>query len=106
MNSDLYYEAHITIDPVFGLDLKDAKDFCEIYGFKVADLLMKKRAEDTPERSQYDTFATGHSQNYLDLGIRMQGCIKHLQGQGYKVRRYKIEDTLMDSRSKDVLGLL
>ncbi len=104
--SDLYYEAHITIEPVFDGERELAAGICKPYGFKLADLLMKKRSEDTEERSANDTFMTGHSKSYKDIAERTKECIIHLQKLGYKVWRYKIEDTLLDSRSEDVFGLL
>lgn len=131
-----YFECHITIEPVFddhdGDDmecsrcgcclierdharngcpgpvtrLSQLKDIVSIYNFRVADLLMKKRAIDTEERSKNDTFCTGHSKDYEDIHRRMVDLIGHLQEAGFKVWRYKLEDTILDSRNEDVLGLL
>jgi len=102
----LYYEAHITIEPVFDDRRLAASAIAISYGFKLADLLMKKRSEDTEERSAKDTFMTGHSKSRLDIESRTRDTILHLQRAGYKVWRYKIEDTLLDSRIKDVFNLL
>ena len=74
--------------------------------FKVADLLMKKRSADTEERSQYDTFMTGHSKEYEDLEIRMKRCIGTLLAGQFQVWRYKIEHVILDSREFDILELL
>jgi hypothetical protein len=104
--SKLYYEAHITIEPVFDERLDLAKRLSAPYKFRVADLLMKKRESDTEERSANDTFMTGHGKIYLDLSLRMIQLIRQLQGHGFKVWRYKIEDTIIDSRHDDALGLL
>lgn len=101
-----YYESHITIEPVFDEDLDKVTHIAESQRFKVAKLLMKKRAEDTEERSKYDTFMTGHSQEYNDLEERMKGCINTLISKGYKVWRYKIEHVVLDSREFDALELL
>ena len=101
----LYYEAHITLEPVFGDRLELARFICKQWGFKVADLLMQKRLLATPERSTNDTFATGHGKDYEDLANLMRGCIAHLISFEFKVWRYKIEDTLLDSRHDgDVLN--
>lgn len=106
MISKLYYEAHITIEPVFDEDLARAKPFAELYGFRVAELLMKKREEGTETRSKYDTFMTGHGKEYYDIQNRTACLVKVLQDAGFKVWRYKIEDTILDSRSNDELNLL
>lgn len=104
--SKLYYEAHITIEPVFDFDRDYAGYIAEDYGFKLAHLLMKKRKEDTEERSSKDTFMTGHSKSFKDLEQRTKECIIELQASGFKVWRYKIEDTILDSRTEDVFNLI
>lgn len=133
LETELYFEAHVTIAPVFeyddiecnncGLclierdhavsgcpgpnsDLDKVKQISQEFGFSVADLLMQKRSIDSPERSRCDTFTTGHSKSYEDIYTRMVGLIKSLQNAGFKVWRYKIEDTVLDSRMRDLLGLL
>ncbi len=101
------YECHITIEPILDeLKLESIKQVVKSYSFRVADLLMCKRQEDTPERSKYDTFMTGHSKKYDDLQERMANLVSHLTQQGIKVYRYKIEAILLDSREVDSLGLL
>lgn len=103
MDSRLYYECHVTIDPIFGEELNLAKIISKQWGFKVAELLMQKRKEDTPERSKYDTFMTGHAKNYEDLCRRMTCLIGALEVEGYVIRRAKIEDTLFDTKHGDTL---
>lgn len=104
--SKLYYEAHITIEPVFDEWRVIANSVAVNRGFKLADLLMKKRKEDTEERSSKDTFMTGHSKSFKDLEQRTKECIIDLQKAGFKVWRYKIEDTILDSRTEDVFNLI
>lgn len=104
--SDLYYEAHITIEPVFDERREHAAAIAKHYNFALAELLMKKRTEDTEQRSSKDTFMTGHSKSFKDLKARTIDCINHLKQDSFKVWRYKIEDTILDSRSEDVLKLL
>ena len=104
--SKLYYEAHITIEPVFDEAREYVRVVAEANKFKLADLLMKKRSEDTEERSSKDTFMTGHSKSLLDIETRTRDTIRELQEAGFKVWRYKIEDTILDSRTKDVFNLL
>ena len=100
LRSRLYYECHITIEPVFDVRLRNFQSICGSFGFRAADLLMKKRDEDTAERSQNDTFATGRDNAYEHLLTRMIGLVAALRTNGYQVWRYKIEDTLLDSKAE------
>lgn len=102
----LYYESHITIEPVFDMRLTHAAALAETHMFRIADLLMQKRKEDTAERSQFDTFMTGRHRSYAVLLQRMESLIEDLLKQGYVVWRYKIEATVIDSKHGDALNLL
>lgn len=102
----LYFEAHVTIEPVEGERHEAFGVICGLHGFRVAELLMKNRKSGTLERSPYDSFCTGRSPKYADLEGRMLRLLKDLREAGYQIWRYKIEDTLLDSRSDDTLFLL
>lgn len=104
--SKLYYEAHVTIEPVFDERLEQLRNIASGHGFRVADLLMKKRLEDTEERSAKDTFMTGHSVDLNDIRKRLTELIQVAKLEGYKIWRYKIEDTIVDSRFNDDYKLL
>lgn len=109
MNSDevkYYLEAHITIEPVFDEKRVKLELLVQEFSFKLAHLLMQKEREATAERSNRDTFATGHSKSKCDIIMRTQACVEALQAAGFKVWRYKIEDTLIDSRNFDEFNLL
>jgi len=106
MEAKYYYEVHVTIEPVFDDKLEQARLIAEKYKFRVANLLMKKREKDTEERSAKDTFMTGHGKLYRDVATRVIGLVKELHAEGFKVWRYKIEDTMIDSRITDELDLL
>lgn len=101
-----YLEAHVTIEPVFDDRLEEAKEIARLYKFKVADLLMKKRKTDSEVRSMHDTFMTGHSKNYEDIVDRVANLVQHLKNTGFQVWRAKIEDTLMDTKLEDTMGIL
>jgi hypothetical protein len=103
LKARLYFECHVTIEPVFDDDIGRAQDIALKHGFRIADLLMLKRKEDTPFRSQYDTFMTGRSVELLDLSSRMEALIIELNQAGFKVWRAKIEDTLFDTKCKDTI---
>ena len=96
-----YYEAHVTVEPVFDGDLERFKIICHDYKFRVATLLMQKRREDSEERSKNDSFCTGRGISYTDIERRMLALVDRLTKEGFKVWRYKIESTLLDSRYDD-----
>lgn len=109
MNDDtveLYLESHVTIEPVFDDRRDAAAQIAKQHGFRLADLLMKKRTDETEQRSSKDTFMTGHSKSLSDIMLRTTGLVEALKQQGFKVWRYKVEDTLLDSRLDDKLKLL
>lgn len=103
----LYYECHITIDPILEESERDKlQELIKPYGFKLAKLLMQKRKEDLPEQSKYDTFMTAHEKVEIDMIYKMYNCLKLLKRNGYVVRRYKIENIIIDSRINDRFELL
>lgn len=104
--SELYYECHVTIEPVFDARLAEADLIAKKHGFRIADLLMQKRSTDTPERSKHDTFMTGTNVSFSVLQNSMLDLIKELQAAKYCVWRYKIENTIMDSKFCDLLCIL
>jgi len=105
-NKILYFESHVTIEPVFDKQLEEANILAMNCRFKLANLLMQKREEDTPERSKHDTFMTAHSQDEEELTNRMVLLIIKLKQHGFKVWRYKIERVPLDSRYADVFNLI
>lgn len=96
-----YYEAHITIDPVPAEHREKVQNLINPWRFKLAKLLMDKGVP-----SQLDTFMTGHDKELENIADRVTSTVVALRTAGYKVRRYKIEDTILDSRISDVLELL
>lgn len=100
----LYYECHITIEPVMDPSDQDVlKAISSVRGFRIANLLMQKRKEDTPERSKYDTFLTGRGKTLEELQSRAFNLLMELKAAGFKVWRVKIEDTLLDTDYGDIL---
>lgn len=106
MQTDYYFECHITIEPVFDDRLILANNIANEYGFRIADLLMKKRKNDTEERSKYDTFMSSRSKKHDDIQTRMIDLIVKLKELGFVIWRYKIENILCDSKYEDIHSLL
>lgn len=101
LSKPLYYEAHVTIEPVFDERLDKFVLLCKEHKFYVATLLMQKRKEDTEERSKYDSFCTSHGQDENELKQRMFSLLDTLKKESYQVWRYKIEIVPLDSRYND-----
>lgn len=107
MKSALYYECHITIDPPIGeTNFQQFGQICGVEGFRVAKLLMRKENGSAGVVSHDDSFCTTRGVLYEDVVCRMNNLICRLKDFGFNVRRYKIEDTLLDSNRGDELGLL
>ena len=102
----LYYECHLTIDPVLDLNThKLLTKICAETQFRVAKLLMSKGDNFTP--SEHDSFITGRSKNYSELLCRMVYLCEGLKQNGFTIRRYKIEIATLDSKDQgDILGLI
>lgn len=98
-DTPLYYEAHITIEPLEpGPALENFTALCKTYRFKPAKLLLVKDRIATAERSTLDSFATGHSHDYQDLLDRTMAVTRDLRAAGFSVWRYKIEACLLDQK--------
>lgn len=97
----LYFEAHVTIEPVFDERLEEFKRVARAYGFVVADLFIQKKRLDTPERSNKDTFCTGRSKNLESILSDTKCLVADLKELNLEVWRWKIEDILVDVRLKD-----
>jgi len=100
--TELYFEAHVTIEPLFDDRLDEFKLLAKTKGFHVADLLLKKRAKDTLERSRFDTFATSRGKDFDVLRADTLVLAELAKENGFIVWRYKIENTLEDVRLKEI----
>ena len=101
--SKRYYESHITVDPVMDDDRRSqAAIVASCSGFKLAKLVMLK--DGSPHTG--DTFMTCRSKNLESIKTRTRTAVQQLEREGFPVRRWKIEDTLFDSKSGDNLNSL
>lgn len=99
----MYYESHITIEPIFDSLLENVTELAKDYGFKMAKLLMQKSINDTPEISKKDTFMTAHEkatpEGLYDIEKRTKQLVEKLQSCNIIVYRYKIEHVIIDIRT-------
>lgn len=99
------YEAHVTIEPVFGERFDHFEKCCTPYKFRPAELLLQKQRDQTPTRSNKDSFCTGHSKTYDDLFSRTQQLVEDLKEAGFEVWRYKIEGIVLDVRTPPLVKI-
>lgn len=92
------YECHLTFEPVFDERLTKLEQACKNYKFRVANLVMIKDRKATEERSNRDTFCTGHAPSYEEMYSRMDSLHKEVEALGIKVWRRKIEHIVLDER--------
>lgn len=101
----LYFECHVTIDPVQpGPRLELLEKLAESCAFRVAKLLMRKGQEIVPHGD--DAFMTARSVHLEPLRFDLGQLVGLLRMNHYKVKRYKIEDTIVDSARADEYSLL
>lgn len=99
--SQLYFECHVTLEPVVGDRLALLERLSHVRGFRVATFLMQKD-ESTP-----DAFTSSRSRNYTDILTRMMLLIHNCADVGLIVKRYKIENTILDSKFEgDILKIV
>ena len=89
--TELYFESHVTIDPVSNYQVFIVDLFAKLCGFKVAELLKVNG-----QVSDKDQFMSSRDTDYDELLDRTLSLVACLQKNGYRVRRYKIENTLLD----------
>lgn len=98
MNDVIYYESHITTEPILESDERYSifNDTCEEFNFRLAKLLMAKG--ENLEISNKDSFCTGRSSDYEELYFRAKRLVNRLRECGLIVFRMKIEAILFDEK--------
>lgn len=96
----IYYEVHVTIEPVEDERLKRFEEICKEHKFRVANLIMVKNRKVTDERSNRDQFCTGRFSTYTEAFIAMNDLNNDLVNCDFQLWRSKIESVLYDWRLK------
>src|SRR6185312_3701000 len=94
------FESHVTIEPVFDEKFELFEKIANTFKFKPAHLLMMKSRSETLERSNKDSFCTGHAKDFDILKNRTEELVKLLEANNFKVWKYKIEATLLDIKKE------
>ena len=105
MISRLYYEAHVTIEPLTDETRPVVENLCSRLGFKIAEFLMQRAApgqEDVPANDP-NSFTSARDVSSQKIGQRVRALVLCLRAMGVEVRRYKIEDTMLDTKHEDDL---
>lgn len=102
MKSKLYYETHVTIDST---DLTEDRveelfSIAKEVDFRVSKFIMLK-SPDAP-----DAFISGRAEDYMEAVVALRKVIFILQKNFFKIKRYKIEDVIIDSNKDDYFKLL
>lgn len=108
MEARIYYEAHVTIEPLNDLTRPAVQTLCDRHGFKIAEFLMQRADSAAPDVPANDpnSFVSCRETNKTTMIRRITYLVLDLRKAGIEVRRYKMEDTLVDSRHGDEWGLL
>jgi len=91
-NTDLYFEAHITIEPIPQEKVSALKALCKRYEFRLADFILL-HGDKEPK-----AFCTTRDRLWSTINKKVHEFKTTLGQEGYKVLRYKIENTLVDVR--------
>lgn len=90
------YECHITIDPIHEDEEALVSAVISPHGFKLAELFKRNN-----EKSTLDSFMSAKGESFHEIYRRMHTVLWLLKHQGYVVRRYKIEEILLDHRPQN-----
>ena len=101
----IQFEAHVTIEPVFGARFHEFELCCAFRRFKPAELLLQKQRNETPIRSSKDSFCTGHGTDYNEIFTRTSELVKELKSAGFSVWRYKIEGIVLDIKMDRLVNI-
>lgn len=96
-----YFEAHVTLEPTSRLE--ELKQLVSGYGFRVADLYYDKGGQLLP--AEIDHFTSSRGKSVDELCERTKELVVALLTNDFYVKRYKIEDVVIDSRHEDSFNL-
>ena len=102
MKSRLYYECHVTVEPPTSIGRVNQLDsLAKARGWRMSTFTMLKPGAEPP-----NAFISYRNQDYDKTCYSVAGVINALESVGFKVLRWKIEDTLFDSNKGDTLEMI
>jgi hypothetical protein len=103
--SERYYEAHVTVDaPVAAQDEENWQEFKFLAG--PLGWRASKFSEDEVDDYHGKWFLSARGEILEDVIMSVETVVVALSGYGYKVLRWKVEDTVLDSKHGDKLNAL
>lgn len=96
--SRLYYEAHITVEPATDRTFDQFRFAWSDDTWRVSSF-----SEDDVDQIEGKWFITCRHTSYQMIHTRVHNKVRELTEAGLTVQRYKIEDTLLDSKHGDTL---
>lgn len=96
--SRLYYEAHITIEPAEGQEFQDFAQVAQMGGWKAS-----RFGEDEVDHYEGHFFVSRRGKHLEIMKRAVATTVSYFEMASYKVIRWKIEDTLLDSKHGDTL---
>jgi 1,2-phenylacetyl-CoA epoxidase catalytic subunit len=99
-----YYEAHINLDEMSEPQEEMLQEVLDKICFKTTDIVALPY--ENMEQEDFYKIVTTQDKNLKNLIQRVSDSVNLLMGLGYKVKRYKIESTVFDSKYEDQLNLL
>jgi hypothetical protein len=105
--TDLYFEAHITLAPAIDADHYNklqqlARENC----WRVSKLFLKNGDGSVGDPWHDDMFLSARSKVYRDIENSIKHMLPKLEKHGFEIRRYKIENTLTDVKYTKCLTCL
>jgi len=104
MKARYYFEAHITVEPEIHTRTLQFRKICEFSGWHVSSFLMfnEKVANDKKPKM----FCSWRGTEYAVAVQAVIDMVGLLRNRNFNVLRYKIEDTLIDSKIEDHLKIV
>jgi hypothetical protein len=96
--SRLYYEGHVTIEPVSGDKLINLIEVAAEFEMRISTFYLAK-----PDSPVPDAFISVRDESYASIAMRLQKACEELNRRGLIIKRVKIEDTLFDTKHGDRL---
>lgn len=85
-----YFEAHITIEPVYGERLNKLEDICDQLGWRISKFLTYTNIDEP------NAFISYRLDDMADIYENTISMYWALINNAFVVKRYKIEDILLD----------
>lgn len=100
LETNLYFEVHVTLEPDALERIIDLTTVAGQFGFRVADLIKQNG-----DPSNRDAFTTLRTKSYHDAKTKTKAFVAMLEKAKFTVKRYKVENTIVDSNHADDYGL-